>query len=160
MDITPMDIAHKEFSRGFRGFNADEVRDFLEEVSAALEKLLSERTQLLQEIELLKGNLERYHNIEDTLQNTLVLAQRTSEEYINNANRQSELIVADARRKGETIQEEFARVKAQKEQYMLDFRAMLETYLKRVEEMQKQDRGVFLDDPRPLGAAYEPADPQ
>ena len=78
MDITPMDIAHKEFARGFRGFDQTQVRDFLEQVSAALEKLLSERAQLLSEIENLKGNLERYHNIEETLQNTLVLAQRTS----------------------------------------------------------------------------------
>lgn len=146
MDITPMDIAHKEFARGFRGFDQTQVRDFLEQVSAALEKLLSERAQLLSEIENLKGNLERYHNIEETLQNTLVLAQRTSEEYINNAKRQAELIVADARRKGETIQDDFARTKASKEQFLLDFRALLETHLKRVEEFQRQGRGLFLDD--------------
>jgi cell division initiation protein len=154
MDITPMDIAHKEFARGFRGFDQTQVRDFLEEISAALEKLLSERAQFLQEIENLKSNLERYHNIEDTLQNTLVLAQRTSEEYISNAKRQAELIVADARRKGETVQEDYARVKAGKEQFLLDFRALLETHLKRVEELQRQSRGLLLDD---AGEAHGPA---
>lgn len=142
MDITPMDIAHKEFSRGFRGFNDAEVRDFLEEVSSALEELLGERTQLLQELDALKANLERYHNIEETLQNTLVLAQKTSEEYTNNAKRQAELIVAEAKRKGETVQGDYARVKAQRDQFLLDYRTFLETHLKRVEEIQRGEGSI------------------
>ena len=146
MDITPMDIAHKEFTRGFRGFNSGEVRDFLEQVSGSLEGLMRERATLHQEIESLKASLSRYHNIEDTLQNTLVLAQKTGEEYLSNANRQADLIVAEARNKGQTVQADFARVKAHKNQFLLDFRALLETHLKRVEELQRHDDKGFGDD--------------
>jgi cell division initiation protein len=139
MSITPMDITHKEFARSFRGYNMREVRDYLEEVCLSLERILQDRSQLLAEIDTLKQALERYHNIEDTLQNTLLLAQRTSEEAVNNANKKAKLVMEEARLQNRDIDEHFARVRAQKDQFLLEFRTLLETYLKRVGELTTKE---------------------
>jgi cell division initiation protein len=139
MSITPMDILHKEFTKAFRGYSPEEVRDYLEQICSSLEGMLQERAQLLSEIESLKQNLERYHSIEDTLQSTLLLAQRTSDEAINNAHKQSKLIIEETRRQNTDVEGHFAQIKAQKEQFLLEFRTLLETYLKRVSEMSAKE---------------------
>ena len=50
--LTPMDIHAKEFGRSFRGFNENEVNDFLNEIMKAY-------TAVLDENERLRGELER-----------------------------------------------------------------------------------------------------
>lgn len=139
MSLTPMDIMHKEFTKSFRGYSPEEVRDFLEQICGSLEGMLQERAQLLAEIEALKENLQRYHNIEETLQNALLMAQRTSDEAINNAKMQAKLMIEDTRRQNMDVENKFAQVKAQKEQFLLEFRTLLETYLKRVGEMTSKE---------------------
>ena len=37
--LTPVDIHNKEFSRSFRGYNQDEIDDFLDEIVNDYEKL-------------------------------------------------------------------------------------------------------------------------
>ena len=54
-------------------------------------------------IEELESALERYRNIENTLQNTLVMAQSTADEVKNVAKQQAEQIIAEAQREAEDI---------------------------------------------------------
>lgn len=39
MPLTPLDIHNKEFSKGFRGYNEDEVNEFLDQIMKDLEIL-------------------------------------------------------------------------------------------------------------------------
>ena len=50
--LTPVDIHNKEFSRSFRGYNQDEIDDFLDEIVNDYEKLYRENNQLKKELEL------------------------------------------------------------------------------------------------------------
>ena len=71
--LTPLDIENKKFQKQMmNGYNVDEVDDFLDEITVDYEKLYKENTELRAEIEKSKSDLERYKNIEQTLQNTLV----------------------------------------------------------------------------------------
>ena len=54
-------------------------------------------------VEELNSALEHYKNIENTLQNTLVMAQSTSEEVKNVARQQAEQIIGDAHREADDI---------------------------------------------------------
>ena len=45
MPITPMDIHNKEFSRSFRGYNEDEVDQFLDEIVEEFERLYKENLE-------------------------------------------------------------------------------------------------------------------
>lgn len=43
MPLTPLDIHNKEFSKGFRGYNEDEVNEFLDQIMKDLEILTKEK---------------------------------------------------------------------------------------------------------------------
>lgn len=140
MDITPMDIVHKEFGTGLRGFNKEEVREYLNEVGNSIEALMRERAELAAEIDALKQNLERYHKLEDNLQATLMLAQRTSDEAVTNANKKAELIIDEARRDAETIKQQMGGIRGERERFLLEFQTLLETYLKHIATLRGEKR--------------------
>ncbi len=83
--LTPMDIHNKEFKRSFRGYNEDEIDEFLDQVVNDYEKLYRENDNLKEELERNKRNIEQYQRLEKNLQDTLLVAQRTAEEVISTA---------------------------------------------------------------------------
>lgn len=98
--LTPLDIENKKFQRQMmNGYNVDEVDDFLDEITVDYEKMYKENTELRAEIERTKEDLERYKNIEQTLQNTLVMAQKTADDIKNNAQDEADGIIRSARSK-------------------------------------------------------------
>ena len=102
--ITPLDIENKRFSKQMmNGYNVEEVDDFLDEVMADYEANYKELAVLRPKVDELNSALEHYKNIESTLQNTLVMAQSTSEEVKNVAKQQADQIVGDAHREAEDI---------------------------------------------------------
>ena len=102
--ITPLDIENKRFSKQMmNGYNVEEVDNFLDEIMADYEANYKELAVLRPKVEELNSALEHYKNIENTLQNTLVMAQSTSEEVKNVARQQAEQIIGDAHREAEDI---------------------------------------------------------
>lgn len=95
--ITPLDIENKKFSKQMvNGYNVDEVDEFLDEITADYEKLYKENKELKENTEELHNDVGQYRNIESTLQNTLVIAQKTADEVQNVAKQQAEQIIKDA----------------------------------------------------------------
>lgn len=103
MALTPLDIHNKEFRKRFRGYDEREVDEFLDEVVRDYDTLGKENAQLREEVEALRAKLEQYHRLEDTLQNTLVVAQETAESLKSNARKEAELIVRQAEQEAERI---------------------------------------------------------
>ncbi len=101
--LTPLDIQNKEFKRSFRGYNEDEIDGFLDLVIKDYEHLYRENVELKDTIERLNGKLENYQQMENTLHNTLVIAQETAEEVKLNAKKQSELLMREAEIKGQQL---------------------------------------------------------
>lgn len=102
--ITPLDIENKRFSKQMmNGYNVEEVDDFLDEIMADYEANYKELAVLRPKVDELSSALEHYKNIESTLQNTLVMAQSTSEEVKNVAKQQADQIIGDAHREAEDI---------------------------------------------------------
>ncbi len=101
--LTPLDIHNKEFRKGLRGYDVDEVDEFLDEVIKEFESLYKENLDLKEQIEYQKENLGRYKEMEETLQSTMVLAQKMAEEAKRNAEKEAELIIWEAKKKAEQI---------------------------------------------------------
>ncbi len=95
--ITPLEIENKIFSRQMRkGYNTDEVDDFLDDLTKDYETLYKENIESKQTISKLEEDMKHYKSIETTLQSTLVMAQSTAEEVKNVAKQQAEQIINDA----------------------------------------------------------------
>ncbi len=96
--ITPLDIENKKFSRqSIKGYNVEEVDDFLDELGVDYAKKNKELNEANRKIEELNNSLEHYKTIENTLQKTLLMAQSTAEEVKNVAKQKAEQIVVDAK---------------------------------------------------------------
>lgn len=94
--MTPMDIRNKEFKKGFRGYSEEEVDIFIDKVVNDYEKLYRENNELKDKLNSINERLESYSEIEKTLQNTLIIAQRTSEDIIANARKEAEIIIRES----------------------------------------------------------------
>jgi cell division initiation protein len=97
MKLTPLDIQRHEFQqRTFRGLDRAEVRMFLNAVSEEMEHLRSDNEKMSEEARRLTALLSEHHQREEILKNTLVAAQRTSEELKENAKKQSQMLLKEA----------------------------------------------------------------
>ena len=95
--ITPLDIENKKFNKQMmNGYNVEEVDDFLDEITVDYEKAYKENSELKAKVEELNSKLEHYKNLENTLQDTLVMAQSTAEEVKNVAKQKAEQIINEA----------------------------------------------------------------
>ena len=96
MKLTPMDISNKEFKKGLRGYNSEEVDEFLDEVVENYEEVYKENAALKEKLANLTEKVEYYSNIENTIQNTLLLAQNAAEQAKSSAKKEAELMVKNA----------------------------------------------------------------
>ena len=102
--LTPLDIENKRFTKQImNGYNVDEVDDFLDEIGVEFAKKQKELSEMAQELNEKKQGLEHYKSIEETLQNTLLMAQSTAEEVKNVAKQKSDQIINEAKQQAEQI---------------------------------------------------------
>jgi cell division initiation protein len=94
--LTPLDIQKQSFSRVFKGYSADEVRGYLHLVAEEIERVLRDLDRLSRENSSLREDLEEHNQRERILKDTLLSAQKVSEDVKSNARKEAELIVKDA----------------------------------------------------------------
>jgi len=96
MQMTPLDIRNKTFGKGIRGYQCEEVEKFLETVSLEFESAYAENFELREKAKGLEAEISHYHQLENTLQQTLVLAQQTAEEVKKAAQNEAALLLREA----------------------------------------------------------------
>ena len=96
MNLTPLEIQKQTFSRSLKGFNLDEVRGYLHLVAEEIERLVRDIDRLARENAMLREDLEEHSQREQILKDTLLSAQKVSEEVRANARKEAEMIVKDA----------------------------------------------------------------
>lgn len=94
--LTAMDITSKEFKKTLRGFDPDEVDEFLNQIADSYEEMYKENSTLKEKNVILKEKIEHYAHIEETIQNTLVLAQNAADQAKQSAKKEAELMVKNA----------------------------------------------------------------
>jgi len=96
MNLTPLDIQRQMFSRALKGDNTDEIRAYLQLVAEEIERLLRDVDRLSRENGMLREDLDEHNARERILKDTLLSAQKVSEDVKANAQKEAELIVKDA----------------------------------------------------------------
>jgi cell division initiation protein len=146
MKLTPLDIHHKEFRRSLRGYDEKEVDDFLDDVADDFERLFKENIELSEKLESASEQLRRYQVNEQTIQNTMLAAQRSAEDIVNKANADADQVLRDAELKAKEIIHnalqqkqkvagELVRIKAAEEDFRTRFKAMLDSAGRQVNEV-------------------------
>ena len=134
--ITPLDIENKKFSkRAINGYSTEEVDDFLDELTVDYEKLYKEASESKQTIEKLNADLDKYKQMESTLQNTLLMAQSTAEDVKNVAKQQAEVIINEAQ---SAAKEELLKLDSNiklKEKALEDLQKQIDIYKAKMESL-------------------------
>jgi cell division initiation protein len=175
MKITPIEIQQQEFKRSFLGLEPREVRHFLELVRDTVEELSRENTALAENQRHLESELQRHRERERVLQDTLLSAQRLSEEMKSNAHKEAEIVIAQAELEGEKIVqnahqrllklfEEIHELRRQKVQFESGLRRLLEQHQKLLEiasagEHQLAEIESNVQELKPRAGALPPALP-
>ncbi|MEO0234093.1 MAG: DivIVA domain-containing protein [candidate division WOR-3 bacterium] len=145
MDITPLEIKKQEFKKSLKGYDIHEVTTFLNTVSEQFEELLKENYNLKEQIENLSKELERYKNLEKTLQETLTSATKSSSELRANALKEAEIIKKNAQLEAEAylassraelnnLKNEIKSLITLKNNFLSRFRGILESYFKTLDQ--------------------------
>ena len=104
--ITPIEIQNKEFRRTFRGYNEEEVDEFLKIITDDFQSLYRENMDLQEKVKLYQEQVSRYKSIEDTLNATLITAQSAAEDTCSAANKKAKIIVEEAQLQSKHIIDE------------------------------------------------------
>ena len=134
--ITPLDIENKRFGKQkLGGYNVNEVDDFLDELTLEYGKLYKENAELKAQREELDSNVGKYKNIENTLQNTLVMAQKTADEITAVAKQQAEQIIKDAEYQAKTSVDELNTQIFSKQKELDDLKKQFDVYKAKMESL-------------------------
>jgi cell division initiation protein len=135
--LTPVDINKKEFRRAMRGYNENEVDSFLDQVARDYETLLRDKIEVEEKLQRREDQLLQYRNLEETLNNTLVMAQKTAEEVKQNATREAQLLLREAQAEAEEIihqamlkKETLENEQAELIQSLVGFKSQIRAFLK------------------------------
>lgn len=101
--LTPLDIHNKEFTKSWRGYDEDEVNEFLDQVIKDYEMVIRDKKDLQEKLNQLEEKLGHFTNIEETLNKSILVAQETAEEVKNSATKESKLIIKEAEKNADRI---------------------------------------------------------
>jgi cell division initiation protein len=103
MKVTPLDLRQAKLRVAMRGYDRNEVDALLSEVADDYEQALREADRLHQELLRLEAVVTEHREHERNLRNTLLTAQRLSDEIQAHAEQESRRIVEDAESRAELI---------------------------------------------------------
>jgi cell division initiation protein len=103
MKVSPLDLRQTQFRTAFRGFDRAEVTALMTEVAEDYEFALREVDRLRQELAKMEAVLNEHREHERNLRNTLLTAQRLSEELRESAEAQARQITKDAEARSELL---------------------------------------------------------
>ena len=158
MPIKPIDIRRKEFRNGFRGYDANQVDDFLDAVADEFERSYTENQRMREEVSSLRDRLQQFEDLEGSIRAALVHAEQAANDLRRAANREAEDVRQSARREAEftvreaqsrshqmladssaridRVQESYEALQEAKRSFANDFRHLLKTYMEMMENME------------------------
>jgi cell division initiation protein len=135
--ITVVDIQHKQFKKKLNGYDPADVDQYLDEVIETLEDEAQQRAALEAEISDLRERISHFKAMEESLHNTLLLAQRTADEVKASAHKEADIIKAEARL---SVEKEIASLLERANDARRDHQRALET----AEQAKGELRGLLM----------------
>ena len=93
--ITGIEIRNQVFTKSLRGYNRAEVETFILSLANDFESLYSQHAMTKDQVQRLETELQRYKVMEETMNNSIILAQQAAESIRQNAQKEAELLLDD-----------------------------------------------------------------
>lgn len=149
--LSPQEIRDQEFKQSPLGYSKDQVHDFLDKMADELETLIKESNEIHAENKEARLALTAYKNVEESLKETLLLAQNTAQETLNNArgeadnilrkaNIDKEALLFEAHQNISDIQNEIRRLLGQRDAILMKLKNVLRSNLVVLEEEFSKDQ--------------------
>lgn len=174
MKVTPIDLRQQRFKTVMRGYDRGEVQAFLLAAADDYETALRDNDKLRQDVAKLDAVLGEHRGQERNLRNTLLTAQKLSDEVKDQANKEASLIVREAegqrdlilqkaQARLEDVQREIEALRMKRREVENDIESLVRTLNSTLEFIREQDarsreQSILLHRPRP--AAELPPVPQ
>jgi cell division initiation protein len=158
MPIRPIDVRRKEFKNGFRGYEANQVDDFLDAVADEFERNYTENQRMREEVSSLRDRLQQFEDLEGSIRAALVHAEQASNDLrraatqeaegikqsaqreadftIREAQSRSHQMLADSSARIERVKDSYDALQEAKRSFANDFRHLLKTYTDMMENME------------------------
>jgi cell division initiation protein len=158
MPIRPIDVRRKEFKSGFRGYDPNQVDDFLDAVADEFERNYTENQRMREEVSSLRDRLQQFEDLEGSIRAALVHAEKASNDLrraatqeaegirqsaqreadftIREAQSRSHQMLADSSARIERVQDSYDALQEAKRSFANDFRHLLKTYTDMMENME------------------------
>ncbi len=158
MPIRPIDVRRKEFRNSLRGYDANQVDDFLDAVADEFERAYTDNSRMREEIASLRERLQQFEELEGSIRAALVHAEQAAEDLrrsatqeaedlrrsaareadltIRDAKARSHQILADSSARVERVQESYNALQEAKRNFANDFRRLLKSYMDTMENME------------------------
>lgn len=106
MNITPLEIRQKEFEKGFRGYDKDEVSAFLNSLSIEWERLYDQNKELTYKLESSENEVKKLREVEDSLFKTLKTAEDTGANMVEQATKTASLHMKETEMRADGLMNE------------------------------------------------------
>jgi len=157
MKITALDIRQKQFRSAMRGHDRKEVEAFLDLLASEFEEVVKENITFKEELRRAQQQVDEHHEREKTLQETMVTAQRISEDIkaaakkegelvLAGAELQAERIIADANRKLVQIVDDINELKRQRVQFESQVKSVIDAHSKLLETFRSTPMSVKIEE--------------
>ena len=168
--LTPVDIENKEFTKAFRGYDIYEVEEFMKGLLTDYEKLYRENAELKNKNASLAETIEDYKGMKETMQNAILVAQRTAEDIKQNAYERAETIIKDAERRAAEVvdkanrsiinlEKNYLAMQREMNSFKAKMASLLSTYMQMLEDLPEQPSVNKFDTapiPKPIAEAPAP----
>ena len=162
--ITPLDLRQTRFGSAMRGFDRVEVSAFLLEAADGYEQAMLENDRLRQDVVRLETSLQQFRELESSLKNTLLSAQKVADDMRENAAQEAarlvreaegrtELLVQKAQARAEDVEREIDGLRQTRREAELSIEATIATLhstLDFIRERDQRERDERLGQRRPL----------
>lgn len=151
--ITPVEIRQQTFKRGLRGYDIEEVNAFLAALSHEWEKMSDTNRALREQAERLQAKYDSLKEVETMLHKTLVQAEQTAKNAMDNARQKAEIKLREADmkvqeilRKGmderNRIEQDVQELSARREELVVQLKLFLHTQLDRLATFETTDASM------------------
>ncbi len=151
--LTPLDIENKAFSKSMRGYNVDEVDEFLDQIIVDLQNIMAENSNLEKKNKRLEEELYNFKQSETSMLSTIESAQKLMTDISESVEKRAEVIIKNAHLDAEVIQrdakESVARLAEENRQMKQKLKRMKDRYRQMLEDELKSldnDSMGFLDE--------------